>query len=462
MIDAHPAIKAVSPQAPIGDWFFDDVHRLGTCVLPSAFGFLPGFQTVLYGTALKNNPRVAPGMPDAYQAFLDLGSLKHVDSLYFKGQVEFWTQMTEHPNYDAFWEARNILPRLKRVAPAVLVVGGWFDTEDLYGTLGTYQAIEKQNPGVINTLVMGPWRHTAWATSDGESLGSINFGSKTSEFYRQNIEMPFFNHYLKDKPDPKLPEAFVFETGRNRWRTFDHWPPASVREKALYVQAGGKLSWESPTATTNPAFGAGGSGFDEFVSDPAHPVPFTEAISRHIPAEYMTDDQRFATRRGDVLVYQTEPLADNVTLAGPITADLWVSTSAGDADWVVKVIDVNPPRMKEDRDAPPGRPPGGYQMLVRGEVIRGRFRDGYATPRPFTPNEPTLVRLPLQDVMHTFRAGHRIMIQIQSSWFPMIDRNPQKYVDNIFQANDDDFIKATHRVYHDAGHPTRVRVGVLE
>ncbi len=472
MIDAHPAIKAVSPQAPVGDWFFDDGGRYGTYVLPSIFCFLSSFETPQPTT--RADGQSEPKTEDGYQFFLDVGPLKNIDGRYFQGRVDYWTQVSRHRQYDGFWQARNILPHLRKVAPAVLVVGGWFDTEDLYGTIATYHAIEQQNPGVVNTLVMGPWRHGGWGRDTGSALGNISFDSPTSAYYQSKIELPFFNRYLKDKPEALLPEAYVFETGRNQWRTFDQWPPAGARERSLYIREGGGLCWDAPPgappsgpAPANKSVAALSTGpadatCDAFISDPAKPVPYTERIALSIPPEYTTDDQRFAARRPDVLVYQTEPLKQDTTFAGPITADLWVSTSAGDADWVVKVIDVFPPDAKDNKEMAAGRHLGGYQMLIRAEVVRGRFRDSYAQPKPFTPNEPAQVHVPLMDVLHTFKPGHRIMVQIQSTWFPMIDRNPQKYVENLFEAGEADFIKAVHRVYHDAQHVTKLRVSVLE
>lgn len=462
MIDAHPALKAVSPQAPVSDWFFDDFIHRGAFYLTPFFNFHSGTGRRRPSPTTQHTERAELGTPDGYQYFLELGSLKNLEPRHFHGKVPFWTQMTQHPCYDAFWQSRNILPHLRRVPPHVLVVGGWFDAEDLYGTLNTYQAIEAQNPGVTNRLVMGPWRHSAWGGADGDRLGNIDFGSKTGDFYREKIQLPFFNHVLKDKPDPALPEAYVFETGRNQWRTFDRWPPNGVSEKVLYLRAGGKLSWEASPASRPSTVPAGEALYDAFISDPAKPVPYTEKITRDFPPEYMVDDQRYAARRPDVLAYQTEPLQGDLTVAGPMTAELYVSTSAGDADWIVKVIDVFPPGAKDYAGMDPGRHLGGYQMLVRSAVIRGRFRESNTTPKPFTPNEPTHIRLPLLDLLHTFAAGHRVMVQIQSTWFPLIDRNPQKYVENIFQANDGDFIKATHRVYHDGSLSTTLRVGVLK
>ncbi len=453
MIDAHPALKAVSPQAPIADWFFDDFHHHGAFFLPHAFNFLAVFgQPRPQPTTLWPNP-FHHGTPDGYQVFMDLGSLAHANERYFKDRIPFWNRMAEHPNYDKYWEARNLLPHLTHVAPAVMTVGGWFDAEDLYGALKTYQAVERQNPGIYNVLVMGPWRHGGWSRTPGDRLGNVHFGSDTSAYYQEHIELPFFEHHLKGKAEPPPPEASVFETGVNRWRRFDHWPPREVQRKSLYLHAGGGLSFEEPADK--------GDASDEYVSDPRHPVPFTEAVAPGMTPEYMTDDQRFASRRPDVLTYRTAVLTDDVTLAGPLRARLTVATSGTDADWVVKLIDVFPDDAKDYPDTPKTEHMAGYQMMVRSEVLRGRFRKSYAHPEPFTPDQPADIDLELQDVLHTFPKGHRIMVQIQSTWFPLVDRNPQKYVPNIFQAKDEDFVRATERVYHSRAHPSRLDVGVL-
>jgi putative CocE/NonD family hydrolase len=453
MIDHHPALVAVSPQAPIADWFFDDFHHHGAIFLPHAFNFFASFGYPRPQPTTRWHGRFEHGTPDGYQFFLDLGPLKNANRRYFHDQVGFWNTLAEHPNYDRFWQARNLLPHLKNVAPAVMTVGGWFDAEDLYGALQTYRAIEKQNPGIFNILVMGPWQHGGWSRTEGEHLGNIHFGSKTAPFYEREMELAFFNHFLQGKGELRLPEAYVFETGANRWRQFAHWPPQAVENRTLYFHAGGRLAFEPP----NQANGAA----DEYVSDPNHPVPFTEAIATGMTIEYMTDDQRFAARRPDVLTYETDVLKDDVTLAGPVLADLRVSTSGTDSDWVVKLIDVFPNKAHDYSKMNTGEHLGGYQMMVRSEVIRGRFRDSYAEPKPFVPNEPARVALPLQDILHTFQKGHRIMVQIQSTWFPLVDRNPQKYVDNIFLADEKDFTRAIQKVYHSKELPSHLEMGVL-
>lgn len=455
-IDSHPALKAVSPQAPIADWFWDDMHRHGAFNLVLAFNFFSSFgKPRPQPVAPEDWDRFEHGTPDGYQFFLDMGPLSNADTRHFKGDIAFWKDIVAHPNYDDFWKARNILPHLRNIKAAVMVVGGWYDTEDLYGPLRTYSAIEKQNPKTSNMLVMGPWSHGGWVKDDGSSLGDAEFGFATSSSY-QELSLAFFKHHLKEGPKPGLPEALVFETGANRWRGFESWPPKAARETRLYFQPKGGLTTTAPTGT--------GPLFDEYVSDPARPVPFTTEITTGWTKNYMTEDQRFASRRPDVLVYQTEPLEKDLTLAGPLEAELWVSTTGTDADWVVKLVDVNPGKLpgwtpKDDESGKRNR--GGQQTLVRGEAFRGRFREDYSTPKPFKPGEVTKVRFFINDVFHTFKRGHRVMIQVQSSWFPFIDRNPQTFVPNIFEAKEEDFVRAFHRVYRSPANASSVKVTVL-
>jgi putative CocE/NonD family hydrolase len=453
MIDAHPALKAVSPQAPIADLYFDDAFRHGAFLLPHIFSYCTAFgQPRSKPTTLRPPALARLDTPDGYQFFLDLGPLRHVDERYFKGKIPLWGQIVRHPNYDEFWQARNILPHLKKVAPAVMTVGGWFDAEDLYGALNTYRAVERQNPGIFNVLVMGPWQHGGWHPAPNERLGNADFGPDTVTFFQRDIELAFFDRFLQDRQGPALPEATVFETGSNRWRRFDRWPPP-LRQKKLYFHAGGRLCFDPPAEDAD--------AHDEYVSDPNKPVPYTDAITPGMTADYMVEDQRFAARRPDVLAYQTDVLAQDVTVAGPLLADLRAATSGTDSDWVVKLIDVLPNDAPDPPGMPRGRHLGGCQTMVRSEVMRGRFRNGYARPEPFVPDEPTRVRLPLQGVLHTFRKGHRIMIQVQSTWFPLVDRNPQRYVDNIFRADETDFIKATQKVFRSRRLPSCVEVGIL-
>ncbi len=445
MIDAHPALLAVSPQAPVGDWYFDDFLHNGAFFLAHAYRWLGNNDTERpTPTSEKPKPVEYPS-PDGYKLFLDAGNMESVGKLQLKNAVAFWDEMLAHPNRDTFWQQRAILPHLKNVAPAVMVVTGWYDAEDLYGSFKSYRSIEALNPKSNNVLVVGPWAHGGWASGDGDRLGPIGFGSKTAAFYRAEIEFPFFERHLKAAKLPALAEATVFETGSNAWRTFDAWPPKNTQSKQLYLKENGQLDFTAPVAK---------EAFDEYVSDPAKPVPSSEVITARMLNEYMVDDQRFAGRRPDVLAYQTGVLKEDLTLAGTIDADLWVTTTGTDADFVVKLIDVFP-------DAADAALQPGFQMLVRSEVFRGRFRNSFEEPEAFVPNQPAKIRIELLDVLHRFQKGHRLMIQIQSTWFPLVDRNPQKFVPNIFFAKPEDFQKATHRILRSAEHPTSLRLGVL-
>jgi putative CocE/NonD family hydrolase len=455
MIDAHPALKAASPQAPIVDWFVgDDFHRNGALWLPHLFNFIANFGRPRPEPTRKGPPRFEHDTPDGYDFFLRLGPLANADKKYFKGDVAFWNDVMAHGTYDDFWQARNLRPHLKNIKPAVMTVGGWFDAENLFGALETYRHVEANSPGITNVLVMGPWRHGGWSGGDGESLGNVHFNAKTSAFYREHIELPFFEYHLKGKGEYKHPEAWVFETGTNQWRKYDAWPPKGAKAKALYLHAGGRLSAEAPPD------GKPEECHDEYVSDPAKPVPFQGKIDIGMSADYMTADQRFAARRTDVLTYQTPALEDDVTVAGPIDVDLHVSTTGTDSDWVVKLIDVYPDDYPDPNPNPTGVRMGGYQQLVRGDVMRGKFRNSYAKPEPFEPGVPARVKFRLQDVYHTFRPGHRLMVQVQSSWFPLADRNPQTFVD-IYSAKESDFKKATQRVYRSRDLPSKVTVLVM-
>lgn len=456
-IDSHPALKAVSPQAPIADWWRgDDMHRHGAFNVQLSFAFFSRFGVPRPKPVDNEDYKPFPfGTPDAYDFYLR--PLAELEAQYFKGEIPFWKEIAEHPDYDAFWQARNLLPHLKNIKAAMLIVGGWYDTEDLYGPLSTYKAIEAQNKGIQNSLVIGPWRHGGWARGDSSKLGDADFGFTTADVF-QAKELAFFVQHLKGGPNAGLPEAMVFEAGADRWRNFPSWPPPGAREQKLYFQAAGGLAFDKLPAVSDAA-----AGFDEYLSDPARPVPYTQNPEQGWSATYVTEDQRFASRRPDVLVYQTEPLEQDLTLAGPLAAELFVSTTGSDADWVVKLIDVSPGVMPgwSDFDERSGKPNlGARQLLVRGEPIRGRYRDGGATPKPFTPGEITPVKFDINDVFYTFQRGHRIMIQVQSSWFPFIDRNPQTFV-NIFQAKASDFVKATHRVYRTPTNPSSLTVRVL-
>lgn len=445
VIDAHPALKAASPQAPIADWFIgDDWHHNGTFFLPHAFNFYATLGKPRPEPTKEFPPRFVHGTPDGYRFFLDMGPLANANTKYLKGEIAYWNELMSHPNYDDYWQARNIRPHLRNIKTPVMTVGGWFDAEDLFGALNTYKTIEETNPGARNTLVMGPWFHGGWARSDGDVLGGVSFGQKTSLAYRETVELPFFNCLLKDICNRELAEATVFETGSNQWRHYDSWPPKNVESRELFFNANGGLSFGAS---------AGASAFDEYVSDPAHPVPFINNIAIGMTREYMTEDQRFAATRPDVLVYRTDVLDRDVTLAGPIKATLFVSTTGTDSDFVVKLIDVFPDSAPETM--------GGYQMLVRGEPMRARFRNSFSKPEAMEPGKITKIEFTLPDVNHAFQRGHRIMVQIQSSWFPLVDRNPQKFVD-IYRATEADFQKSTQRVYHAGANASRLTVNALK
>jgi len=454
--NAHPALKAVSPQAPVTEWFKgDDFHHKGVFFEMDAFQFLTGFGV----------PRPKPVTPDQikngikfsaldnYDFYLKQGALPNLKKHFLGDSVKFWDDMMNHPNYDSFWKGMNILPHLTNIKPAVLTVGGFFDAEDAYGAQAVYKTIEKQNPQTVkNMIVLGPWFHGGWERGDGDFFGDQTFGQKTSEFFRANIELPFFNYYLKDKGSMTLPEASIFISGSNEWHKFDTWPPKNTTEKKLYLHKNGKLSFTAPTYADS---------FDQYMIDPAAPVPYQDGIQTRRTREYMIDDQRFAAHRPDVKTYQTDALTEDITLTGPLMADLFTSTSGTDADFVVKLIDVFPDDAPNPMPNPQGVIMAGYQMLVRGEIFRGKFRNSYEKPEPFVPGKITEVKYDLPDVGHTFKKGHHIMIQVQNSWFPLADRNPNKFVD-INKATDADFQTATMRIFHEKTAPSNLKVTVLE
>lgn len=453
MIDSHPALKCASPQAPIADWFVgDDFHHNGAFYLPHAFRWLSEF-----GQRLDEPTRELPRpfdykTPDGYEFYLQLGPLANIDKSLFKGKIDFWDDLMRHGTYDEFWQVRDLRPHLKNVRAAVLTVGGWYDAEDLFGTLAVYRAVAKNNPSTPSTLVMGPWAHGGWSAGDGDRLGNVNFYAKTAQFYRDNIELPFLNHYLKDVGKLDLPRAIVFETGTAQWRRYDAWPPKNARKKSLYFRSGGRLSFDPPDEKD--------AAFDQYTSDPAKPVPFIPNIAATMTREHMLDDQRFAASRTDVLVYQTDVLDADLTLAGPLAAKLQVATTGTDSDWVVKLIDVYSGDYPNPDPNPAGVQMGGYQQLVRGEAMRGKFRNSYAKPEPFQPGQLTRIDYVMPDIYHTFRRGHRIMVQVQSSWFPLIDRNPQKFCD-IYHARPDDFQVAQQRIYHSPQARSQIEVQAL-
>jgi putative CocE/NonD family hydrolase len=455
LINTHPALKAVSPQAPVTDWFRgDDFHHGGALFLMDAFKFMTTF----------GQPRPQPITPDKgpksfnfpikdnYRFYLEAGAVKDLKDKYFGNSVRFWNNLFAHPNLDTFWKSREILPHLTRVKPAVMIVGGFFDAEDVYGTFETYKAIEKQNPENKNILVAGPWFHGGWVRSKGDYFGDIQFGQETSTYYQEKFEFPFFKYYLKNEGSFNAGEANIFITGSNQWKTFSTWPPKESEQRKLYFHPNGKLSFNKVERTDS---------WDEYVSDPNAPVPYQDGVQTTRTREYMIDDQRFAARRPDVKTYQTDALTEDITVSGEVLANLMVSTTGTDADYVVKLIDVYPEDEADPNPNPKDLIMGGYQMLVRGEILRGKYRNSYEKPEPFTPGMVTKVSYPLPDVAHTFKKGHRIMVQIQNSWFPLADRNPQKFM-NIYEATTSDFQKATHRIFHDVNNSSFISISVLK
>ena len=446
-LSGHPAIKAVSPQAPVTDWFMgDDFHHKGVFFAMDGFSFYSTFgkphpvPTKDYGKGFTTP------IKDNYKFFLQSGAVKNLAAM-IGDSIKFWHEMYTHPTYDDWWKARNARVGLYNVKPAMLWVGGLFDAEDCWGAWNSYKATESQSPQSNSKIVMGPWYHGQWGR-EGSFLGNVRFESNTSDYFQKNIEIPFFNYYLKGKGTvDAIAEANIFFTGENKWRKLSKWPPGNVEYKDLYMLPQNSLSFDTYAGTGTPKRQY---QYAEYISDPAHPVPYTEDVHNHRTREYMTDDQRFASRRPDVVTLQTGELKEDLTLGGPVMADLAVSISTTDADFVVKLIDVFP----DDFEYPSAingngkdYPMGGYQMLVRGEIMRGKCRNSFENPEPFVPDQVTQVKFELPDIAHTFKKGHRVMIQIQSTWFPLADRNPQQFTD-IYKATDSDFQKATIRIYN--------------
>ena len=465
IIDSHPALKAASPQAPMTDLFMgDDAYHGGAFMLAANFSFYSAFKP-------QNNPALPPKdrrpfdyeTSSGYDFFRALGPISNVNEKYFHGQSFLWNDQSQHATYDDYWKVRNLSVHMTNIHCAVLTVGGWFDAEDLAGPLRTFHAIDKYNPGSFNALVEGPWVHGGWSRYEGRRLGYVDFASDTGEYFRNQIQFPFFEAFLRGNGDAKLPKAYVFETGTNVWRQYDAWPPKNATAKTLYLNDKGRLSFEPAAAT--------GEAFDEYVSDPAKPVPFIGYPALAVPQEYMVSDQRFAATRTDVLTYQTEPLQEDVTIAGPVSPKLFVSTTGTDSDFVVKLIDVYPDYYPEPEPAKPETPRtdvgppvmkmAGFQQLVRGEPMRGKFRKSFEKPEPFVPGKTEEVDFEMPDIDHTFRRGHRIMVQVQSSWFPLADMNPQTFV-NIPDAKPEDFKPATERVYRSQSAPSGIQMLVVQ
>jgi uncharacterized protein len=449
LIEPHSALRAASPQAAPADMFIgDDFHHNG------AFRLSYGFE---YATMMETNKesfRFQFDKYDTYEWYLKLGALSNVNEKYLHGKIPTWNDFVNHPNYDEFWQRQASAPHLTSVKVPTLTVAGWWDQEDFYGPLKDYATWEKNDLKRLNFFVAGPWNHGGWARSDGSSLGKIKFGSNTSQHYRAQIEAPFFAYWLKDKGKLGITEAITFQTGANEWKSYDQWPPRnSTTERKLYLHADGKLSFDAPTAERD---------FSSYVSDPANPVPYRP---RPIEPTYfpkgsgwgawLVEDQRFVHGRPDVLSWETAPLGEDVTITGDVIAQLFASTTGTDSDWIVKLIDVYPQQYEPDFKM------GGYQLMVANDVLRGRFRHSFEKPEPVAPDKVEPYTIDLHQLDHRFGKGHKIMVQVQSTWFPVIDRNPQKFVPNIFKAGEADYIKTTQRVFHTKAQPSHLRVPVM-
>lgn len=449
-INTAPHLKAVSPQAPVSNWFLgDDVHHNGAFFVEDNFNFSAGFDVPRTGGPGSSGNRPSfEKTGSEYDFFLKAGGGQELEQAYYKGLIPYWNELLDHPNYDQYWKDRSLPDHMKGVKCAVLTVGGWFDAEDQWGALNTYKYTEKQNKAP-NFLVMGPWYHGMWASPVGTTFGDLDYGQNTSKWFQDNVEFPFFEKYLRGQAVAPPAEATVFETGANVWRTFPSWPPKGMGKATFYLADGKAIS----TAKSK--------GSDAFVNDPAAPTPYLAdyANKRGRTREYMVDDQRWAESRPDVLSYKGEPFAADTTVAGPIDVDFWVATTGTDMDLVVKVIDVYPDDATDK--TPKGASMGGYELNVKADVFRARFRKSFETPEPFVPGQPTRVRFKMNDLLHTFRKGHRLMVQVQGSWFPLVDQNPNKFIPNINRATPGDFQKATITVLHDGKHPSSVTFGTL-
>lgn len=451
----HPALKAVSPQGPVTDWFRgDDRHHNGAFTFLQTTNFLPALE----GRHQEKGIMREIVKNDVYTDFLALGTFKDADALVNDTTPTLWNMIKTHPNFDEFWQTRDARRSCYDLQPAILVVGGLFDSEDCYGAWNLYKAIREQSPATNLYLAFGPWWHGGWKRADFQGFGNMYFGGSPSDFYLREIEYPFFRRYLEEEGEGPAHRVSVFHTGKNEWEFGDAWPLRSVREVPIYLHEGGRISGEAPSETAS---------FTEYISDMSRPVPYTANPTRYRTKEYMIDDQRFATARPDVITFVSDTLTDSLTLAGPIEVELQVAIGSTDADFMVKLIDVFPenytyPEEARKYVADPRYPMSGYQLMVRGELFRGRYREGFDSPKAFTPDSITPVKYTLYDVAHTFLPGHRLMIQVQSSWFPIIDRNPQKFIDTYHCSVEDFEMRMPVKVYHQKDAASRIVVRVAE
>lgn len=451
LLSRHPALACVSPQAPMADLYRDDAFHYGAFMLVGNFGFYPFFTNRQNDKPTQYRaPGLNAGTEDGYAFYLKMATIKNTNDLYYRDTIRLWNEMLDHPDYDQHWKDRNVLTHLHGIKTPVLVTGGWYDAEDLYGAIKTYETLDKNNPTTPVYFCMGPWVHGGWSRGDGDHLGDIDFQQKTAPFYRSEIEFKFFSHYLKGTT-LDIQKASMFETGSNQWKSFSAWPPVNAIEKNLYLLPQGKLAFDAPESKETS---------DSFTADPAKPVPFTTIISTDMERSYMTEDQRFASRRPDVLSYETGILTSDMTLAGNIIANLQVSTTGTDADWVLKVIDVYPDTAHNNKFTKAGESMSGYEQMVRSEAFRGKYRNSLEKPEPFIPGKISLVNFELQDILHTFKKGHRLMVQIQSSWFPLIDRNPQQFM-NIMKAVPGDFKTSINTIHTERDNPSYVRIQII-
>ena len=448
IIDPHPALKAASEQATPSDMFIgDDFHHNG------AFRLSYGFEYAYLTEHSKENANFSFDKYDTYDWYLDLGPLSNVNAKYFHHELPTWNDFVKHPDYDDFWQKQAMVSRITSTSVPLMNVAGWWDQEDFYGPQKNYEVLEKNDRNNKNFIVFGPWNHGGWSGGSGEKLGRVSFGSPTAETYRKNIQAPFFAWYLKGKGDGHFPEAQTFQTGSNTWKNYDKWPPSVASIRNLYLGQDKKLSFEKP---------AGAGNYDEFLSDPFHPVPYR---TRPVEPTYgpgsrwytwLLEDQRFVDNRPDVLTWESGILDNDITVTGNLQADIFASTTGTDADWVVKLIDVYPEAYPEEPDM------GGYELMIANDVFRGRFRNSFSKPEPMKSGEINEFKIDLHSIDHVFKKGHRIMVQIQSTWFPIIDRNPQKYVPNIFEAKESDFIITRHRIYRSVNNASHIKMPVVE
>lgn len=450
ILDPHPALKAASPQAPVADMFLgDDFHHNGAFRLSYAFEYVALMETGKTNTPFKFDKA------DMYEWYLKLGPLSNVNEKYFKGKMPTWNDFVAHPNYDEFWQKQALARYLKKAKVPTLNVAGWWDQEDFYGPLQTYASLENQDPSKHNFLVVGPWNHGGWAGGEGKTLGKIDFASATAKYFREQVQAPFFAKYLKDSSGFEVSESLTFMTGRNEWVRSDRWPPANAVTQKLFFHPDGKLSFSPPPEPKEES-----AAFDSYLSDPRKPVPYRQRpIQPTFSAgsqwsTWLVQDQRFVHNRPDVLSWETEPLTEDVVLAGKVLAKLFASTSGTDCDWIVKLIDVHPDSASGDM--------AGYQLMIANDVFRGRFRKSYETPSALASNQVLDYNINLHWTHHCFKKGHKIMVQVQSTWFPLIDRNPQTFVPNIFQAKESDYQTAEQRVYRSPKWPSHVQVQVVQ